>query len=162
MSALPLADPAVTAFLFNEAALIDSGAFDVWFDLFTEDALYWMPLAFGQREDDLHNALFFEDRLLLQVRVERLLKGAAFSQSPPSRCQHVLQHPVVTAGSADGSSIETQTPFFYMESQGDSQFTLAGTAHHQLVKTGDGLQIRRKRIELINRDAALPSIQLFP
>lgn len=153
---------AVAAFLYHEANLIDAGDFARWLELFTEDTLYWMPLAFGQQEEDLHNALFYEDRLLLQVRVERLLRGDAFSQSPRSRCQHVLQQPAITIREGSDGLIATRTPFLYVETQGDAQFMLAGTAFHELVTAGESFRIRRKRIELINRDAALPSIQLFP
>ena len=155
----------VQSFVYREAQLIDQGEYERWFDLFTEDAIYWMPLGYGQTEADQYNALFFEDRLLLQVRIERIRHPRAFSQSPPSRCQHVLQSPRIErqVGHADGVAVSTCTPFFYAESHGDDQFWLAGTVHHELVPTGseDGWQIHRKRIELLNREAALPSIELF-
>ena len=35
--------PAVEAFLYREARLIDEGQFDEWLTLFTEDAHYWCP-----------------------------------------------------------------------------------------------------------------------
>ncbi len=150
------------ALIYREAQLIDEGALDAWYDLFTDDALYWMPLKRGQREDDVHNSLFFEDKLMLEVRIERLKDPNAFSQSPPSHCQHVLQRPEIEAFDADAGSYSTRTPFVYVESQLDDQFVLAGVAHHELVSIDGALRIRRKRIELLNREAALPSIQLFP
>ncbi len=150
------------ALIYREAQLIDAGALDDWYDLFTEDALYWMPLQRGQQEEDVYNALFFEDRLMLKVRIERLKDPNAFSQSPPSHCQHVLQRPEIDGFDANAGRFSTRTPFMYVESQLDEQFVLAGVAHHELVVNGDALRIRRKRIELLNREAALPSIQLFP
>ena len=121
-----------------------------------------MPLKRGQREDDVHNALFYEDKLMLKVRIERLKDPAAFSQNPPSHCQHVLQRPQVDGFDADSGRFMTRTPFVYVESRLDDQFVLAGVAHHELVSVDGALQIRRKRIELLNREAALPSIQRFP
>ena len=144
--------------VYHEAALIDARRLDEWFELFTDDAIYWMPLARDQQETDLHATLFFEDKLLLKVRIERLKHPRAFSQAVPSYCQHVLQPPQVTGE----APIETATPFIYVEAQGDEQFMLAGVAHHELVSRPGGLKIRRKRVELLNREAALPSIQLFP
>ena len=158
----PPARAELRALIYREAQLIDEGALDDWYDLFTEDALYWMPLKRGQREDDVHNALFFEDKLMLKVRIERLKDPRAFSQSPPSQCQHVLQRPAIEGFDVDAGRFCTRTPFVYVESQLDDQFVLAGVAHHELVISDDALRIRRKRIELLNRDAALPSIQLFP
>ena len=148
--------------IYREAQLIDEGALDDWYALFTDDALYWMPLKRGQREDEVHNALFFEDKLMLKVRIERLKDPNAFSQAPPSHCQHVLQRPEIDGFDADGAKFLTRTPFIYVESQLDDQFVLAGAAHHELVAIDGRLRIRRKRIELLNREAALPSIQLFP
>ena len=150
------------ALIYREAQLIDEGALDDWYDLFTDDALYWMPLKRGQREEEVHNALFFEDRLMLKVRIERLKDPNAFSQSPPSHCQHVLQRPEIDGFDADANRFSTRTPFVYVESQLDDQFVLAGVAHHELTVIDGTLRIRRKRIELLNRDAALPSIQRFP
>ena len=150
------------ALIYREAQLIDEGALDDWYDLFADDALYWMPLERGQREEDVYNALFFEDRLMLKVRIERLKDPNAFSQSPPSHCQHVLQRPEIAGFDAEAGRFSTRTPFVYVESQLDDQFVLTGVAHHELVVDGGALRIRRKRIELLNREAALPSIQLFP
>ena len=150
------------ALVYREARLIDEGALDEWYDLFTDDALYWMPLKRGQREDEVYNALFHEDKLMLKVRIERLKDPNAFSQAPPSHCQHVLQRPEIDGFDADAGRFSTRTPFVYVESQLDDQFMLAGAAHHEVVASNDALRIRRKRIELLNREAALPSIQLFP
>lgn len=160
MSEVRLDIGAIRDFIYREAALIDSKSFDAWYELFTEDALYWMPLERGQAEDDLTNALFFEDKFLLKVRLERLHHPRAFSQSPPSYCQHVLQRPAVVPAQMP-EAVDTVTPFIYVESQGDEQIVLAGTAHHRLLLGETGPRIHRKRIELLNRDAALPSIQLF-
>ncbi len=151
--------------MYREAELIDTKQFADWYELFTDDALYWMPLAIGQTESDLYNALFFEDKLMLQVRIERLAHPRAFSQTPPSYCQHILQAPALVEQDPAGSSVDrvkVRTPFMYVESQGDAQFFLAGVVWHDLVLIDDALRIYRKRIDLLNPEAALPSIQLFP
>ena len=148
----------IEAFLYHEAELLDAKAFDDWLDLLTDDVLYWAPLARGQAENDVHSSLFFEDRLLLRIRVERLKSPRVFSQQPPSFCQHVLQRPRVVF---EGVHVSTRAPFFYMETRVDEKLTLSGTVHHELVSVDGQLKIRRKRIELVNRDAALPSIQLL-
>lgn len=150
------------ALVYREAQLIDEGRLEAWHELFTSDALYWMPLGRSQREEDVHNALFFEDKLMLKVRIERLRDPQAFSQAPSSHCQHVLQRPEINGFDADAGRFATRTPFVYVESQLDEQFVLAGVAYHELVTADGALRIRRKRIELLNREAALPSIQLFP
>ena len=160
-TAAAVSEEDVRAFVYREAWLIDQKELDAWYDLFTEDALYWMPLARGQEEGDIHTSLFYEDKFLLKVRIERLKNPRAASQQPPSFCQHVLQRPDVERIEPANNNLNVRTPFIYVESQLDSQFTLAGVAHHELSVVDGALRIRRKRIELLTRDAALPSIQLF-
>ena len=151
---------AVEELIYHEARLLDDKAFDEWLELLTDDVLYWAPLKRGQTEDEIHNSLFFEDLLVLRIRIERLRAPRVFSQEPPSYCQHVLQKPQVEKDPQ--GHICTSTPFVYVEAQLDEQIFLAGSLHHQIVHaTTGGLKIRRKRIELLNRDAALPSIQLL-
>jgi hypothetical protein len=55
-----------------------------------------------------------------------------------------------------------RTPFVYVESQLDTQLMLAGVGWLHLVELGGELKIRLKKVELVNCEAALPSIQLFP
>jgi 3-phenylpropionate/cinnamic acid dioxygenase small subunit len=152
--------PATLAeFVYHEARLLDEKRFDEWYELFTEDARYWMPLTRGQPDEPTYTSLFNEDKLLLKVRIERLKHPSAFSQAQPSFCQHVLQQPSVESSNA--GVFVTRTPFLYVETQLDTQLVLAGVSYHYLVQDGDALRIRMKKIELLNCDAALPSIQML-
>lgn len=148
-------------FVYREARLLDEKRFDEWWDLFADDARYWMPLTRGQPDGETHTSLFFEDKLLLKVRIERLQHSNAFSQQQPSFCQHVLQQPAVEEVGTSNDSFLMRTPFVYVESQLDTQIVLAGVVHHHLNSIGGALKIRLKKIELLNCDAALPSIQLL-
>lgn len=154
-------DATLVDFVYREARLLDEKRLDEWYDLFTEDARYWMPLTRGQPEGETHTSLFYEDRLLLRVRIERLRSPNAFSQQPPSFCQHILQRPTVEEANVVENQFVMRTPFMYAESQLDRQLILAGVFWHHLVCVEGALLIRLKKIELLNCDAALPSIQLL-
>ncbi|MEP7247386.1 MAG: aromatic-ring-hydroxylating dioxygenase subunit beta [Gammaproteobacteria bacterium] len=156
------AESDLARFVYHEARLIDEQRYDEWFELFTEDALYWMPLTRGQPDGVNHTSLLYEDKLLLKVRIERLKSGRAFAQQQPSYCQHVLQAPLLESSDAARGEYVTRTPFVYVESQLDEQIVLAGVVFHHLVATDAGLRIRLKKAEIVNCDSALPSIQLFP
>jgi 3-phenylpropionate/cinnamic acid dioxygenase small subunit len=161
MSSAAASDGDLAAFVYREARLIDEKRFDEWYDLFTEDGLYWMPLTRDQPDGRLHTSLLYEDRLLLQVRIERLAKPNSFSQAQKSYCQHVLQCPQVELRDDAQLRYVLRTPFLYAESQGDRQEVYAGVAWHHLACLDGRLRLRIKKIDLLNRDAALPSIQLF-
>ena len=162
MRASQLPDGAMLAdFVYREARLLDEKRFVEWYELFTEDARYWMPLTRGQPDGETYTSLFYEDRLLLKVRIERLRHPNAFSQQQPSFCQHVLQRPEVERLDGANNEFVTRTPFMYFETQLDTQLVLAGVAFHHLTQVDGALRMRLKKIELVNRDAALPSIQLL-
>jgi 3-phenylpropionate/cinnamic acid dioxygenase small subunit len=147
--------------VYREARLIDEKRFDEWYDLFAADALYWMPLSRDQPIGEAHTSLFYEDKLLLKVRIERLRHPNAFSQHQPSFCQHILQQPALEDGDPVSGLCVLRTPFLYVEAQRDSQLMLAGVVHHHLVAQSGDWRILMKKIELLNREAALPSIQLL-
>ncbi|MNU46219.1 2-halobenzoate 1,2-dioxygenase small subunit [compost metagenome] len=147
-------------FIAHEAALLDARRFDDWLALFADDGHYWVPLLGAAQADPFsHNSLAYEDRLLLQLRVERLKNPRAHSQHPASHSQHVLQPSRIEEQGAD--DVRLRTPFLYIEARGDDQILLSGTARHHLIRTPTGWSIREKRIDLLNATRALPAIQLF-
>jgi len=149
-------------FVYDEARLIDEKRFDEWYELFTDDARYWMPLTRGQPDGENHTSLFYEDKLLLRVRIERLKSPRSFSQHQPSWCQHVLQRPFIEDDGAATGRYRLRTPFVYVESRLDEQLVLGGIVSHRLRRESGVLKIELKKVEITNCDASLPSIQLFP
>jgi 3-phenylpropionate/cinnamic acid dioxygenase small subunit len=156
-----LSESSLVEFVCREARLLDEKRFEEWYGLFTDDGRYWMPLTRGQPNGETHTSLFFEDKLLLKVRIERMVHPNAYSQQQPSFCQHVLQKPALEEAQPDTGEYLVRTPFMYLETQLDRQTLLAGVAYHRLVSIDGELRIRQKKIELVNCDAALPSIQLL-
>lgn len=153
---------ALASFAYTEARLIDEKRFDEWYDLFADDGIYWIPLTREQPDGINYTSLLYEDKLLLKIRIERLKNPRSFSQQPPSFCQHILQQPVIESAGPGMEEWVVRAPFLYIESQLDAQVVLAGVSHLHLVRSSEQLRIRLKRVELVNREAALASIQLFP
>jgi 3-phenylpropionate/cinnamic acid dioxygenase small subunit len=155
-------EPALADFVAREAALLDEGQFDDWLNLFAEDGRYWVPLlGRAQQDTHSHNSIAFEDRLSLQLRIERLKDPRAHSQHPPSRCQHVLQNSRVESLDAQEGTAALRTPFLYIEARGEQQLMLAGSYRHALVRTPAGIRIQQKRVDLLGAERALPAVQLF-
>jgi 3-phenylpropionate/cinnamic acid dioxygenase small subunit len=155
-------DRTLIEFVYREARLIDEKRFDEWYDLYADDCRYWMPLVRGQPRGAEHTSLFDEDKLLLKIRIERLHNPKSYSQAQPSWCQHILQAPSVEGRDAESGIAMLRTPFMYLEYQQDQQEVYAGVAWHHLKREGDKILIALKKIELLNCEAALPSLQLFP
>src|SRR5262245_32173628 len=156
-----MSEAELVRFIYKEARLLDEKRFDEWYELFAEDAYYWVPLVPGQADPLAHNSLAYEDKLLLKLRIERLKQPTAFSQKPASRCLHVMQTPEMEKSDPARGEFLMRTPFMYTETRGDESQRYAAVAWHSLVRAGEGLRIRLKRVDILNADAALPSIQLF-
>ena len=161
-------DAAATAralidFVVREARLLDEKRYDEWNALFTDDALYWVPLVPDQPDGLNHTSHLYEDKLLRELRIERLKSPRAFSQQPPSRCHHLLQTPTVEddrrrAGNRyRAAHASSTTP--------SRRATSCSSRRHRLPPPGCGasgaLRMTLKRVDLLNCDAALPAVQLF-
>ena len=148
-------------FVIREARMLDEQEYDTWLDLFAEDGIYWMPLEIGQTEEKLTTSLMYEDLLLLRTRVQRLSGKRTFSQKPKSRCQHLLQTPIVDKMDTPNNDYQVFTPFHYVEVRNDEKELYAGWMKHSLAIENEKLKIKLKRVDLVNCDAPHRNIQLF-
>ena len=150
-------------FVVHEARLLDEKRYEEWNALFLDDAIYWVPLVPNQPEGLDHTSHLHEDKLLRDLRIERLKSPRAFSQQPPTRSLHLLQTPTVEPRDPERPhEHRVRTVFQYVESQGDEMHTFFGVAWHRIVVDAQGaLRLAQKRVDLINSDAALPAVQLF-
>ncbi|PLC55864.1 phenylpropionate dioxygenase [Pollutimonas nitritireducens] len=161
----PVNDQQLFAFVYREARLLDEQQFEEWLALFTDDGHYWMPLTHGQTDPLLQGSLMYEDKLLLRVRVERLAGQRTYSQQPRSRSHHLVQQPTVETDHPEHKPEQGQyvvrAAFHYVESRQDLQTIYAGWSTFELITVDSELRITQKRVDLVNCDAALRSIQLF-
>ena len=148
-------------FVVNEARLLDARRYEEWNALFTDDGMYWVPLVPDQEDGVNHTSHLWEDKLLRELRIERLKSARAFSQQPPSRAHHLLQTPTVESFDAAANRYVVRSEFHYTEAQRDEINWLVGTCFHHLCVRDGALRLTLKRVNLINCDAALPAVQLF-
>ena len=148
-------------FVVHECRLLDAKRFEEWNRLFTDDAFYWVPLVPDQEDGVNHTSHMYEDKLLRELRIERLKSPRAFSQQPPSRCHHLLQIPSVEAFDSAANRYVVRSEFHYTEVQGDEMQVVVGTMFHHLTQHDGVLRMTLKRVNLLNCDAALPAVQLF-
>jgi benzoate/toluate 1,2-dioxygenase beta subunit len=129
----------VEAFLYREARLLDRQRFSDWLELFTPDAVYWIP----SNSDDLDPArqvsIVYDDASRLRERVWRLESGLAYAQEPQSRTLHLVAN--VEVRRADGDEIEAESAFTVSEFRRDRQFVHAGRCLHALRREAGELRI---------------------
>lgn len=148
--------------VYLEARLIDERRFDEWYALYADDAHYWVPLVPGQADGESHTSLMYEDKLLLRLRIERFGNPRSYSLHPQVRCLHVLQQPELESVDPAAGCWTMRTNELYVETQGGRKQVYAAVVRHTLSVIDGALRIRLKRVDLLDCDAPLPSIQLFP
>jgi 3-phenylpropionate/cinnamic acid dioxygenase small subunit len=149
----------VSQFLYREAALIDERRYPEWLELFTDDAVYWVPQADGEDPDRLVS-ISYDDRQRLGERVLRLEGGFAHAQDPPSRTCHLVGN-VAIAGE-EGDELDVTSNLVVAEFRRSKQSLYAGRVEYRLTRgDGDALKIRRKVVRLINSDAALGNLSFL-
>ncbi|SFN15062.1 aromatic-ring-hydroxylating dioxygenase subunit beta [Variovorax sp. OV329] len=161
MAATPITRQDLVDFVVQESRLLDAKRYEEWKALFTDDAFYWVPAVPDQEDGINHCSHMYEDKLLRELRIERLKSPRAFSQQPPSRCHHLLQVPTVERFDEEAKEYLVRTEFHYTESQGDELQFYVGTFFHHLKAVDGALRMTLKRVNLLNCDAALTAVQLF-
>lgn len=141
---------AVQGFLFREAQLLDERRLREWLDLFTPDAEYWVPYAWGQNSPRDHVSLYWETVPLLRMRIERLEHESTASQLPASRVNHHLSNLMVDGNPA--GPIHARAYLLYVEYRRDEQRTFSGRCTWQLQPHGESFLIAHKRVDLLNAD----------
>jgi benzoate/toluate 1,2-dioxygenase subunit beta len=143
----------VNRFLGLEALYLDTKNWDAWIDLYTENAVYWVPAwddddkpsVDPQREISL---IYYANRGGLEDRVFRIRTGRSASASnAPARTSHVAQL-LLTESRGDHTYARTNwTVNSYKENK---TITYYGWAEYELVPNGDSWRVRRRVAYVLN------------
>jgi ethylbenzene dioxygenase beta subunit len=148
----------VARFLYEEAYLLDHGEYEVWLQLFSDDACYWVP-SHPEQKDPLNEiSLYYEDRALMLARIGRLRHPQVLG--PPVRTSHVIGN-VRVMGRSDGGDLVVHSRFQMIEFVAEVQRLYGGEVVHHLLDDGDGWRIRLKRIDLVNAGGVFELLQGF-
>ena len=151
---------AVTNLIRLETRCLDNADLDTWASLFTEDGYYWMPLEREQTDPEQHDSLVYDNRALMEMRNYNLHNPLSPSMQREVRSVRILSD-LETDLPADPGGEITATASVIAVIHHRKQDTYAGTVTWRLVQTGEGLQIKSKRVDLLNADAPLDSIMMY-
>jgi benzoate/toluate 1,2-dioxygenase beta subunit len=143
---------AVADFVIHEARLLDDRRFDEWRELFADDGYYWVPLRPGQDSPSTEASLFYDDKMIMATRFERLAHPRIHAQSPPHRTCHVIGSIAVEEIDASRNECVVRSSMILADYRLRVQRVFAGHVRHRLRRDGDGYKIVLKRVDLINCD----------
>src|SRR5579859_4290624 len=141
------------ALIQHEARLLDDRRFDEWEALWAPDGVYWIP---GERDDLDAFAIVQDNRNRITTRIRQMLDVDRHSQRPPSRTART-----VSGGQAAvaGGEVTVRSSFVLLESRLGKLTPWGGVYEHRLrVSEGGSLLMVLKKVLLVNRDQALPTM----
>ncbi|SEE43181.1 MULTISPECIES: aromatic-ring-hydroxylating dioxygenase subunit beta [Pseudomonas] len=146
----------VSAFIWQEADMLDHGDFVEWLDLWTEKATYIIPI--DPLETDFENTLnyAYDDHHMRQLRVTRLTSGESISTTP--RARTVRSQSRFRVLSDEDGVVTVRCAQNLREFRKDVLKQYTADVTFELVRSGDSFKIQRKLIQLINSTDTLAGI----
>lgn len=147
--ALGLAE--ATAFIWAEADLLDRLDYKPWLKLWNATGKYIIPT----ERDPVDYAevlnIVYDNQVMREARVKRLLSGFSMSSAPPARTVRTVSRFVVTAAGAD--HIELRAAQMLAEYKYGHMRLLPADLRYRLVRSAEGgLLIDEKIVTLVNCD----------
>jgi benzoate/toluate 1,2-dioxygenase subunit beta len=146
----------VEQFIYYEADLMDEHRYDEWLELWTDDALYWIPTGRDEVDPKREISLIYDDRTRLQVRIARLKSGFAHAQEPKSRMRRIISNIVV--GEETNRDILSRSNFLLVELRRGKQDLFAGRTIHRLRPYAGSFKLVFKKVLLVNNDESIDNL----
>ncbi|HEX2493948.1 MAG TPA: aromatic-ring-hydroxylating dioxygenase subunit beta [Steroidobacter sp.] len=147
----------VEEFLYHEASLADSHAYDEWLSLWDRDAVYWVPCNDDDADPRTHVALIYERFRDLEDRIERLKSGYAHAQEPRSRLSRVVSNVLVSPVGEEGL-IEVRSVCNITAFRRGQIDIFSGRVIHRLRPAADSFRIAAKTVYLVNNDGVIRNL----
>jgi 3-phenylpropionate/cinnamic acid dioxygenase small subunit len=151
----------VEQFLYREARLADESQYDEWEALWTDDALYWVPVG-GQGGDPRREmSVIYDNRNRISTRLKQLRTGRRYAQAPQSNLRRLISNIEFLGGvpNPDGAiDLEVGANFLVIESRARDTHLWGGRVTYRLRRDGDTLRLVYKKVVLVDNDRPLPTL----
>lgn len=146
----------IEQFIYREARYADEHDYDAWEALWTDDALYWVPVDGGDYDPLRHVSILYDNRRRISTRLQQLRTGKRYAQSPPSNLRRTISN--VELLDRAGDDITVGANFVLYEAKPRGLHTWAGRYTYVLRRTGEGLALVRKTVLLVDSAEAVPTL----
>ena len=137
----------VEQFLFLEARLQDTHAYDEWEALWADDAIYWVP-ANGAADPDTRMSIIYDNRSRIRVRINQLKTGRHHTQTPRSELARIISNVELTEQAGDEVEVRANVLIFEDNLRGETLW--AARNEYRLRMSSGGFKLVRKKVSLVN------------
>ncbi len=149
----------------REAHLLDEKDWDHWLDLYTEDAVFWVPAWRSETEltsdpDRELSLMYLAGRRFLAERVERVRSGRSIASTPAPRTAHLVTGSIVDALGDGRVRVRSAWLTQVLDHKSGDVTHYAGRYDHSLVDSERGYRIAGKTVVVIN-DRLVSQVDFF-
>lgn len=144
-----------TELLYRESTALDQRKWDQWLDLYTQDAVYWVPAWRNEDEQTSDpnsevSQIYHDSRTGLEERVMRVTSGKSVTAMPLPRTTHFITNIVAT--NADEATIGVAANFMVQlfQPQRGAHYVNFGDYELALARQGERWLIAAKTVHLKN------------
>lgn len=139
--------------VWREATLLDDKHYPAWEELFTDEALYIVPI--DPETEDFASSLnmIYDDKRMRSMRVERMMQGYAPSAVAAARTARVVSRFVVESVSDESVTVRSAQLLSAFK-RNDFQ-TIGADLTHTIALSDDGDRIAQKVARLLNSEDAV-------
>jgi 3-phenylpropionate/cinnamic acid dioxygenase small subunit len=151
----------VEQFLYREARYADENDYDAWEQLWTDDALYWVPADGADTDPVRQMSIVYDNRSRISTRLRQLRTGKRYAQAPPSNMRRLLSNIEFLGGRANpdgGIDLEVGVNFLLLESRARGNHLWGGRTTYRLRRDGDTLRLAFKKVVLVDNDRPIPTL----
>jgi 3-phenylpropionate/cinnamic acid dioxygenase small subunit len=138
----------IEQFLFLEARLQDTHAYDEWEALWTDDAIYWIPANGTDTDPEKDMSIIYDNRSRIGLRIGQLKTGRRHTQTPRSELARVIAN-IELVGCSE-NEFEVRANAFIFEDSLRGETTWAARNEYRLRLVDGQFRMVRKKVCLVN------------
>ncbi|MCG7304455.1 hypothetical protein MHJ63_04065 [Pseudoglutamicibacter albus] len=139
--------------IWHEATLLDDKHYEAWQELFTEDAIYVVPIDPETDDFETNLNMIYDDQRMRKLRVERLVQGFSPSAVAAARTVRVLSR--FTVKEISENEVTLRSAQIINAFKRESFTTLGADVEHRIVLDGDEAKIKLKVVRLVDSEDAV-------
>lgn len=151
----------VEQFLYKEARLADQNDYDSWEALWTDDALYWVPVDGEGDHPRATVSIIFDNRSRISTRMKQVKTGKRYAQAPPSNLRRIIGNVELLGGRANadgGTDLEVAGNFLALESRPRGNNLWGGRTTYRLRRVDGEIRLVYKKVVLVDNEQAVPTL----
>jgi len=138
----------IEQFLFHEAHLQDTHAYDEWEALWEKVAIYWVPANGHDTDPEKQMSIIYDNRSRIGIRIDQLKTGRRHTQTPRSELARLISN--VQLMKQEGAEYEVRANVLIFEDNMRGETVWAARSEYRLRLVEDAFRLVRKKVGLVN------------